>query len=453
MPQIQVVDTTENKPEPSGVQEFFSNLAKSYREREEQNTIDKLINDYKSNQENANAWENLQLGLEQSSISPTRRLQTQQSLNEMKRLINERDKALNAKFRASALAGEEREAQKQNLMKTGMPEWEAEVYLDAPPGVKSRIQASHAEQVSRGFRKNFPAETEIGGEGEPSERGIESRENVAESYDQGDEEIGQPAPFNQPQEPSGQILEAQREKFPEIPPPPETTPAEREKIRTLNQKENTKVFQDNHKKKIAIRDDLLANKRMQQLNDSKKLPSGPERWVEVNPKTGDISTIAKLSGKVNPETQAYVKEVNKFIRNAKDYYGARVTNFDLETFLAQLPTLSNTEQGRRLLLKQMQQESQLQNIYANKMDEALKHYGRNANIIDINKVVDEQVKDEEAGLIKKMDYTLEASKILDKMADNPKKYKDHVLIEKDGQFLSIPKNDLSDAESDGWSEF
>lgn len=446
MPQIQVVDTTENKPEPSGVQEFFSKLAKSYKEREEQNTIDTLINDYKNNRENANAWEDLQLGLEQSTISPTKRLQTQESLNEMKRIIIERDKALNAKFRASALTAEEREAQKQNLIKTGMPEWEAEVYLDAPPGVKSRIQASHAEQVSRGFRQALPSETEIGGEVKPSEKAIESRENVAKSYDQGGEEIAQPTPSNE-------IKPNQKEKFPEIPPPPETTPAEREKIRTLNQKENTKAFEDNHKKKRAIRDDLLANKRMQQLNDTKKLPTGPERWLTVNPQTGDVSTLAKRIGKVNPETQAYVKEVNKFIRNAKDYYGARVTNFDLETFLAQLPTLSNTEQGRRLILKQMQQESQLQYIYANKMDEALKHYGRNANIIDINKVVDEQIKDEEAGLIKKMDLTLEASKILNKMADNPKQYKDHVLIEKDGQFLSIPKDDLSDAENDGWSEF
>jgi len=192
MPQIQVVDTTENKPEPSGVQEFFSKLAKSYKEREEQNAIDNLINDYKNNRENANAWEDLQLGLEQSTISPTKRLQTQESLNEMKRIIIERDKALNAKFRASALTAEERESQKQNLIKTGMPEWEAEVYLDAPPGVKSRIQASHQEQVSRGLRTALPSETEIGSEVRPSEKSIESRENVAESYDQGQSEIAQP---------------------------------------------------------------------------------------------------------------------------------------------------------------------------------------------------------------------------------------------------------------------
>ncbi len=448
MPQIQVVDTTERAPEPSGVQEFFSKLSKSYKERQDQNALDTLIKDYKANRDNANAWEDLQLGLENSTISPSRRLQTQQSLNEMKRLIIEQDKALNAKFRASAMTAEERETQKQNLIKTGMPEWEAEVYLDAPPSVKSRIQASHQEQVSRGFRNPFPDEQVIGGESKPSEKAIESREKVSESYEPNEDIITQPESNKEAIQPA-----LEKEKWPAIAPPAETTPAEREKIRTVNQKENTKAFEDNHKKKRAIRDDLLANKRMQQLNDTKKLPTGGERWITVNPQTGDVSSIAKRLGKVNPETQAYVKEVNKFIRNAKDYYGARVTNFDLETFLAQLPTLSNTEQGRRLILKQMQQESQLQYIYANKMDEALKHYGRNANLIDINSIVDDKIKDEESELIRKMDLTLEASKFLNKMADNPKQYKNHVLVEKDGQFLSIPKDDLSDAENDGWSEY
>lgn len=96
MPQIQVVDTTERPPEPTGVEQFFSNLGKSYRDRADRLEIDRLIEEYKTNREDANAYENLQLGLEKSNISPTKRLQTQQNLNEMQKIILARDKALNA---------------------------------------------------------------------------------------------------------------------------------------------------------------------------------------------------------------------------------------------------------------------------------------------------------------------------------------------------------------------
>ena len=43
MPQVQVVDTTENPPEPTGVQEFFSKLGKSYKDQSDRVEIGKLI--------------------------------------------------------------------------------------------------------------------------------------------------------------------------------------------------------------------------------------------------------------------------------------------------------------------------------------------------------------------------------------------------------------------------
>src|SRR3982750_803373 len=81
MPEVQFVDTTENHPDPTGVQEFFSKLGKSYRDKNDRVEIGKLIDDYKTNREDANAWENLQLGLEKSNIAPTKRLETQKTLN------------------------------------------------------------------------------------------------------------------------------------------------------------------------------------------------------------------------------------------------------------------------------------------------------------------------------------------------------------------------------------
>jgi len=153
MPQVQTVDLTPREPEPTGVQEFFSKLGKSYKDQADRVEIGALLDKYKQNRDDANAWEDLQLGLEASTISPSKRLETQQSLNQMRKLITERDKALNAKVNKGILTQEEKVRQKGNLVKAGYPEEIAEFYLDSPPGVQGILAREHKELVQRGIRK------------------------------------------------------------------------------------------------------------------------------------------------------------------------------------------------------------------------------------------------------------------------------------------------------------
>src|SRR5690348_6582129 len=110
MPSLQVVNTTQDKPEPTGVQEFFSKLGKDYKDREDRVEIGKLINEYQNNRNDANAWENLQLGLEKSNIGPTKRIETQKYLNDMRKVINERDKALNEQVKSQQAIQEKQQA-------------------------------------------------------------------------------------------------------------------------------------------------------------------------------------------------------------------------------------------------------------------------------------------------------------------------------------------------------
>ena len=46
MPAVQVIDTTQDKPEPTGVEQFFSKLGKDYREKKDRNEIGNLISQY-----------------------------------------------------------------------------------------------------------------------------------------------------------------------------------------------------------------------------------------------------------------------------------------------------------------------------------------------------------------------------------------------------------------------
>lgn len=104
MPQVQFVNPeayeTPNRAEEN-LKTFFSNIGKEYQDKADKAEIGNLLGEYKKNRGDANAWEDLQLGLETSNISPSRRLQTQASLNEMKKHIIEQDKVLNARIKST----------------------------------------------------------------------------------------------------------------------------------------------------------------------------------------------------------------------------------------------------------------------------------------------------------------------------------------------------------------
>ncbi|HEX5553456.1 MAG TPA: hypothetical protein VFX43_09430 [Chitinophagaceae bacterium] len=90
--------------------------------------------------------------------------------------------------------------------------------------------------------------------------------------------------------------------------------------------------------------------RMQELsNDPSKFPSAPV--AALFSKGGQLGTIA--SSLLSPEAQEFVKLVVDSTSAIKDTYGARVTNFDLETYLKKLPSLFNTPEGRERILRDL----------------------------------------------------------------------------------------------------
>jgi hypothetical protein len=439
MPQLQVVDTTRNEagvhPVQENLQTFFSKMGKDYRDKEDRVQIGNLINEYKQNREDANAWEDLQLGLEQSNISPTKRLQTQQSLNEMKKIITEKDKALNAQVKKGMLTAEERARQKENLIATGYSDEEAEVYLDAPPSVKNTLERAVRERTIReqGNPQAAPQTMEEVG-AIPSQIGIPQAKGVGAAL------------TTLPKAPS-------IEEWPTLETPLNMTPAEKVKWENNNEKENNKELKESQSKKKVYRDNGLLIKSMTNTNDSGKLPSGLSNLI-IDPKTGDISGEAQLAGLVNPETQLYVKNLKQFLKGAKEFFGARVTNFDVKSFMAQLPTLLNSDQGRRLILKQMEYVNDLEQVHNTTLNEGLKKYGRKANYGQIVKAVDDKVAVKEQDLLYKIDNVVEASKFLNILAENPEKFKGTVVMQDpEGKFKAVPQDKVAKFKAKQWKEF
>lgn len=445
MPQVQVIDTTPRNPDPTGVEKFFSRIGEEYKNRADQNQIGNLIGQYQENRQQANAWEDLQLGLEKSNISPGKRLETQKSLNEMKKNIIAQDKTLNRAYSKNILSNEDRDRQKTTLLNAGWPEHAAEQYLDSPPGVKQSLQREHAALVERGFRQpinqNQLNQSNVSESANPIEQPIVAEEPIFV-----DDEIDIPK-----KEISNDKNIKSQEEWPEPEIPNNLTQAERVKWENNNEKENNKELKDARNKLKTTKTNDTLIKSMQQT--SKYLPSGIQKLM-IDPKTGDIRPEAQLAGLVNPETQLYTKNLKQWLKGAKDFFGARVTNFDVSSFMAQLPSLLNSEQGRKLILKQMQYVNDLEGIYNKTTEEAFKKYGRNANYNQIAKIVDDKVSLKEPELLGKINNLVEASKFMEIIDQNPDKFRGHtVMQDREGKFKAVPNDKVEYLKSKKWRDF
>lgn len=239
-------------------------------------------------------------------------------------------------------------------------------------------------------------------------------------------------------------------EWPKLDLPQGVTRKELESWRKNNEKENSKILKDLKQKSGSQEKSIVRLNRLESLNGSKKLPSGIGRLV-INPETGEPYALASLAGLVNKETQDFIKTVNDFMIDAKNYFGARVTNFDVQAFKSRLPTLLNTEEGRRVIIQQMRLMEQLQLVHDNALANAIKHYGRNANYIDIQKVADDFASAQEEEIIRKINLLDEASDYLDLMAKKPEKYKDRILIEKGGNFVTTTRDRVQKAIKEGYT--
>lgn len=141
-------------------------------------------------------------------------------------------------------------------------------------------------------------------------------------------------------------------------------------------KENAPIFSENVTRLDRIDRDILTGSRINKLNETKKLPEGIERLL-INPETGEFYGLAKIAGKEKPEVQEFRKLISQFQNRAKDAFGSRVTNFDLQSYMQQFPGLLNTYEGRKRILRMMDINWNLDKLYANSLDKIYKNYGLN----------------------------------------------------------------------------
>lgn len=103
----------------------------------------------------------------------------------------------------------------------------------------------------------------------------------------------------------------------------------------------------NHFEQEDARFERLQNLFVPELED--KFPSS----LTVGLFTKDGELRPSVASQLSPEAQEAVKLIADNLTGAKDTFGARVTNFDLQSYMKRLPTLLNTAEGRRRVLRDL----------------------------------------------------------------------------------------------------
>lgn len=218
------------------------------------------------------------------------------------------------------------------------------------------------------------------------------------------------------------------------------TPKERVVRQDQRYNKNLPIYQESQAKMQALEHEQDSLNVLEEL--SPKI-SGWER-VNINPQTGSLIIPSAAS----PEAQLFLKTVNDFTVNAKDSFGARVSNFELDRFMQRLPTLANSEQGRAMILRQMKIINEMNLLRNQTLQNVFEEYGgiRNIDYDEAERVAEKTIKPQMQQLKKEMitlDRSLDAMHN-EKLQKNKKKVPtDSVAVQRsDGTTGYIPKNKL-----------
>lgn len=220
------------------------------------------------------------------------------------------------------------------------------------------------------------------------------------------------------------------------------TPKERIGYQSELRKANSPLRQAASAKVRSVDSELKSLNLLDNLNNSGKLPEGLGRLI-INPKTKQPYAAAELTGKINPETQRFIKTINDFTTKAKDTFGSRVTNFDLQQFLARLPSLTNTPEGRRGIINQMRISSEIDRIHADALQKVYSKYGLgNITEEDAEQIAESLIQPQVKALA---DQYAQVENQLESLSNNSQQAPPTgmvALFDPQGNLLHVPENEV-----------
>jgi hypothetical protein len=123
----------------------------------------------------------------------------------------------------------------------------------------------------------------------------------------------------------------------------------------------------------ASKQGLAEAKRMEKLNNSGKL--SPALWSSAVKLIGAGGYGPDLTSLLSPESVEFDKIATGFLKNAKNYFGSRMTEGEVNLFLRTVPSLLQSKKGRERLIHNMQNMFEAGNIRAQAFHEIKKELG------------------------------------------------------------------------------
>ena len=148
----------------------------------------------------------------------------------------------------------------------------------------------------------------------------------------------------------------------------------------LTQAERKEILQ----KSKAARENLKELDRLEELQQEGKLDT--PGYVEFLERSGlDIPAL------MNEGSQEFNKITQNFLRDAKSYFGARVSNFEIEQFLKTIPNLSQSPEGRQRVIANLKKLQRGAVEYANTMRDVIRE-NNNVPPLDLIEQIEERIE-------------------------------------------------------------
>lgn len=277
------------------------------------------------------------------------------------------------------------------LASLGIPEQEAQQIAMLPEQlqslvVKNYLQAAENQGLDQALRQ-------LSGEELPTQSSL-PLEMLSEAPVQNTKNSSSPGPRFFVNATQGQKTpEPAPKSLGDILKSPRLTPEHRLKLASLEQQ---KQF---HKEKLSAKEQQEVDKETKPVYDeiSKAAKGAKESDIRLDrmqelinrgnlTKPGWVSlvdTLGKgiagfgidLSWALHPDTQEFKKLSTDFLKNAKDYFGARLTDTDLKTFLQTIPNAAQTNEAKIRVIDNLKAFNKISLLKKKAADDIIKQNG------------------------------------------------------------------------------
>jgi len=263
----------------------------------------------------------------------------------------------------------------------GLPEKERLAYLQGPGGIPSQTPSIESLLTGLQIEPSQPAR-EIPQQEQirellgnlSSEQQFNPLINALLNPQQKLQGISKPAPAQLQGEAQQNVSDVLANKKPALGLFGESKQAaeERRHKEKLSAKERSEAFKFNKETLKKVTDEAMSAKsnlkdlsRMEELEKEGKLDT--PGYMQFLERSGlDIPAL------MNEGSEEFNKIVNNFLRDAKVYYGGRVTNQEMEQFLKTIPSLSQSPEGRKRVIANLKHLNNAKLAYADTVRDIIK---------------------------------------------------------------------------------